>query len=506
MMVKQVAAAGFSLLSAMSAGLGYAQSEARHVSYRLSSQQGYQAWTGELAFIGDADGSTQLRLPDSWGPEAGLQAQFSGLEVSEDGGPFRPLAAPEGLADIDHAAGAQLTVRYRFAQDYEGLPQWGAQRVPGLRPVTQPDYAIFVGAAAWPHPVWPDGALASYGVTVQRDGSPVPVTSSLGDGTQVRSRPIPPEQFLDTLWLAGGFEREGRLAGGVEVRTAARGALPLPAEDFQNLAVTMITGAAELFGDTPFQTYLMVAMPLPPLPEQSAVIGTALHQTFLILATPNAQAEEVRHTVRHEVLHEWITGRMGPTDQATDPSRMWFTEGFTEYFSGLVALREGELDLDGFLAEINTLDVAYRDSPVRELTRTDLIEHVWESYESERLPYQRGALLAFMADGEQETRGTGRLADSLAWLIAQNQAHIAQTGQPLALTDDRIRLALESGLGEAGWARLDQVTGQGGAIPDPLQPLFGCLERVRNGGGWQVMAGQDPASCRNRIAGEDSPE
>jgi predicted metalloprotease with PDZ domain len=501
MMIKQVAVAGISLLSALAAGCVYAQPDERQVSYVLSAPQGYGTWAGELAFPGDGDGSTRLRLPQSWGPEAGLEGQFSALEVSADGGPFIPLTAPDGEAVIDHAAGARLVVRYRFAQDYEGLPQWGTQRVPGLRPVTQPDYAIFVGAAAWPHPVWPDGVAASYSVTVQLGDRPVPISSSLGDGMQVRSQPIPPERFLDTLWLLGGFERETRLAGGVEIRTAARGELPVAPEAVQDLAVTMIAGTAELFGDTPFETYLMAAMPLPPLPEQSAVIGTALHQTFLILATPNAQAEEVRHTVRHEVLHEWITGRMGPTDEATDPSRMWFTEGFTEYFSLLVALREGALDLDGFLDAINALDTAYRDSPVRDLTRTDLIEHVWDSYESERLPYQRGAVLAFMADGELEAQGAGRLADSLARLIAQNQAHIAQTGQPLALTDDRIHLALESGLGEAAWTRLDQVTGQGGAIPDPQQPLFGCLDRAGDGGRWQVMAGQDPVMCRARIAG-----
>ncbi|WP_171036392.1 M61 family metallopeptidase [Maricaulis alexandrii] len=471
------------------------------IQYRLVAEGGFQTWSGELGFAGNADGVSEIRLPGDWGPETGLEAQFSDLQISVDGAAFDPVAARDGVISVEHPAHARLTLRYRFSQDYEGLPQWGVQRVPGLRPVTQPGFAVFVGAAAFPHPVRPEAGRQVFAITVTRDGEAVPVRSSLGDGADIRTEAIPVSRFLDTLWVVGAFETESRDLNGVTIRSAIRGDLPFPAEAIQNRAERMIADATALFRDTPFDTYLIAAMPLPPLPEQSAVIGTAFHQTFLILTTANAPAEEVRHTMSHEVLHEWITGRMGPTDMATDPARMWFTEGFTEYFTLLVRLRVGDLDLEGFLAAINALEARYEASPVRDMTRQALIDHVWDSRDTERLPYQRGALLAFRADGDLASRRSGRLADILAGLIDENQAHREQTGQSLALTDARIQAALEAGLGEAGWRTIDRVTGEGVLLTDPDRALFGCLVRAAEDRRWQVMDGVERSTCRDRIAG-----
>lgn len=501
MMFKAVMTLCAGVCAAMVAGCARSQGPDDGIRYSFALPDGFQRLSGELSFSGDADGASQIRLPGEWGPEAGLDGQFSDWRVSVAGGPFEPVPVIDGVIRLEHAASAPLVLRYEFSQDYEGLPQWGVQRVPGLRPVTQPDFAVFVGAAAFPHPVWSDDRTPSYSVSFSQDGLPVSVRSSLGDGSRLDTGPIPASRFLDTLWILGGFDQASRVVNGVNIRTALRGDLPLAPDEIQTQSERMIAGAADLFQDTPFETYLIVAMPLPPLPDQSAVIGTAFHQTFMLLTTANAPAEEIRHTVSHEVLHEWITGRMGPTDTDTDPSRMWFTEGFTEYFALLVRLRVGDLDLDGFLAAINALEARYQASSVRTMTRMELIDHVWDSRETERLPYQRGALLAFLADGRAAAGGAHRLADVLAGLIDEAQAHRAVEATALALTDDRIRAALEQGLGPEAWQEIDRVTGEGGLLSEPALPLFNCLVRGGENGAWQVMDGVEPDECRAGIAG-----
>ena len=495
-LVLAAAASGVAIACAVSA-----PADAADIAYSFNADGDLSAFHGALQFRGDEDGSTRIDLPGLWGPEAGLDGQFSAFSVVEDGAPARPVEAHDGYLEINHAPGADLVLHYRFAQDYDGLPQWGAQRVPGMRPVTQPDFAVFVAAAALPHPAAGDGQLRTYSLRFQLDGAPLPVSSSLGQGELIETGPLTSDAFLDTLWLLGDFERSTRQSGGVQVHTAVRGALPLDEAAFQSLADLTIAGATGLFRDMPFEGYLMAAMPLPPIPEQSAVIGTALHESFFLLTTPNAGEAEVRRTVSHEILHEWITGRMGPTDEATDPARMWFTEGFTEYFASLVRLREGDLDLDGFLAEMNRLASEYRASPVRGMPREALVEHVWDSRDTERLPYQRGALLAFMTDSALSGAGDTRLADVVARLIEENRVHQAQGGTPLALTDDRISAALQSLAGSSALMQINEVTANGQTLDFAQTPLFDCIAVQDGEPAFSLADGADAAACAQAVAG-----
>lgn len=490
-LVLAAAASGLSMVSA-----GATQADATDIVYTFNADNDLSAFRGALQFRGDADGSTRIDLPGMWGPETGLDGQFSEFSTVEDGASARPVEAHDGHLEINHAPGADLVLHYRFAQDYDGLPQWGAQRVPGMRPVTQPDFAIFVAAAALPHPAAGDGQLRTYSLSVHLDGVPLPVSSSLGQGSLIETGPLTSDAFLDTLWLLGDFQRSTHQSGDVQVQAAMRGALPLDQAAFQLLADRTISGATVLFRDVPFERYLMAAMPLPPIPEQSAVIGTALHESFFLLTTPNAGEAEVRRTVSHEILHEWITGRMGPTDEATDPARMWFTEGFTEYFANLVRLREGDMDLDGFLAEMNLLASEYRASPVRNMPREALVEHVWDSRDTERLPYQRGALLALITDSALADAGDTRLADVVAHLIEENRVHQSQGGTPLALTDDRISLALQSIAGASTLALIDDVTASGQTLDLAQAPLFGCITAQDAGEpAFRLADGADADAC-----------
>ncbi len=467
------------------------------IAYEFVAADGRGGFQVTLSFEGEADGSSVVLLPDAWGPETGLTAQFSDFGLIDTAGGAWTVEAGGAAIAISHAPGAPVTLRYHFSQDYDGMPQWGDQRVPGLRPVTQPDFAVFVGAAAFAYPERDADRDAIHTVAFVRDGQALAVSSSLGDGDVITTSPVTAAAFLDTLWLVGDFSRANADLDDLTVRTAVRGDLPLGPAAFQALADGMIADASALFSDTPFQTYLIASMPLPPIPDQSAVIGTAFHQSFLLLTTPNAGETEVRKTIAHEVLHEWITGRMGPTDAESDPRRMWFTEGFTDYFSHLVRLRAGDIDLAGFLAGMAEIDASYRASPVHAMRRDELVTHIWDSHETERLPYQRGALLALVLDSELARAGEARLADVVTALIAENQAQLARTGIPLPLGDDRIAAALLAVVGSDGLAAIDRVTGEGAWLTYGDTALFGCVDAGPDG--FTLAPGADAEACRAAI-------
>jgi predicted metalloprotease with PDZ domain len=175
------------------------------------------------------------------------------------------------------------------------------------------------------------------------------------------------------------------------------------------------------------------------------------------------------------VLHEWIPRRAGQTDEATDPSRAWFTEGFTEYFTQRLLLQTGRIMLDEYAANMDALWTAYMTSDVNTLPAEALNERLFESEQTERLPYQRGALLALHWDTILKADGGEGLTRVLASLIDRADA-LEADGQPRTLSDDALHAALRDALGERFDADYQRYIVEGGLIDLRTLSLPECLE------------------------------
>lgn len=440
----------------------------------------------EIELAGDSDGTTQLTLPGNWGPESGLENLFSGFAATSAG------SGPVGLTifgndvELTHAPGASLTFSYEVRQDYVGEPQWGVQRVPGMRPVLQPDYATLIGHTWLPN--LENAAvfcLAVEGLPPGKAGFSLP----LEDG---KSEPASLETLKDTILVLGDF----RLASSGNVpaiRTAIRAGWAIDDPAIASTARAVLDEAGSLFHDQPFDDYFVAITALPDLPEGSTVIGTGLTESFFILATQNADAANLQHTIVHEVLHEWITRRMGATDEETDPLRMWFTEGFTEYYTQVILLKSGLISLDGFLGNLNKLAGNYQASPFRAATNEEILEGIWDSHEMERLPYQRGALLALHWDSLLRQTSDTRLADAIASLIADADE---------TLSDEEITGALTDILGQRFVDDLEYYITKGSDLPLASLTLPSCLEPIAGKDGiisFRKQAEADAAQCAAEI-------
>jgi predicted metalloprotease with PDZ domain len=446
-----------------------------------------------LLVAGDDDGETVFRFPENWGPEENLgrlRHDLSAIEA-EAGAPIEiSESGPE--VSVTHAPGQRIKLSWTLRQDYAGLPQWGVQRVPGMRPVLQPDYASIIG-----HTVLPSIDGRDPDVVVRLDGSPGGSAFSQ-PLINAASSPVALSVARDSLYALGAYSfNENRTDG---IRTAILGEWALPGDQIAEATAAVIRTASAAFGDTPPDQYFVAITPLPDLPGGSSVIGTALTQSFFILATRNAEADNLEHTIVHEILHEWITGRMGTTEETTDPTRMWFTEGFTEYYTQLILLDSGRITLEGFLGNLNDLWAAYQTSPVRTMPSSELVEHIWDSRETERLPYQRGALMALHWDTLASARGT-RLAEALAALIERADAERA-AGRPAELTDGAIIEELSQVVGPAFAQNLKDHIQNGIPIeprdlrlPDCLTVVLADDSRAR----FALAQDANPDACRNTL-------
>jgi len=452
-----------------------------------------------LTIDGDADGETVFRFPDAWGPQQALGNLVSDRAAFDAATGAALRATGTGaIFTVAHLPGQAITLSYTVRQDYEGLPQWGVQRLPGMRPVLQRDHASLIG-----HTFLPSVDGRDPDVRIQFDDIPGNAAFSQPSPEGI-SAPVALSMAQDSIYALGAFSvAEAEDTG---MRVAMLGEWDLSELDIAARTDFVIDRASREFRDAPFDRYFVAVAPLPDLPEGSSVIGTSFTQSFFILATRNADAENLTHTIVHEVLHEWITRRMGVTDEATDPSRMWFIEGFTEYYTQRILLDAGLIDLPGFLGSFNDLWAEYDASTVNTTPAGELVGHVFDSRETERLPYQRGAFLALSWDTTARANGTS-LADALAALIDRADA-IRARGETPELTDAAIETALRDAIGPRFTADLDRFIKGGAKLSLPDLALPACLTVSASPEGAARLAlagGANPEACTADLLGQPSP-
>ncbi len=244
-----------------------------------------------LGFDAEAGDSLALRFPEQWGPAENLTQLVSEVRVS---GPDGPLAFERAGASLSVTAlpAGPIEVRYDIAQDYEGEPQWGAQRLPGMRPVLQPDYAFFAGGAVLPDF---EGAINEVRVSLPEDGAFNRPVDEAGE-----SAPLSYTALTNGLFAFGAFRMETTDGDGLALRSAIRGEWPLDDATLHQVTADTLGQAASLFEDPAFAQYFVMVTPLPELPQGSAVIGSGFDEAFFLLATPNADPENLIHTITHE--------------------------------------------------------------------------------------------------------------------------------------------------------------------------------------------------------------
>jgi len=121
----------------------------------------------------------------------------------------------------------------------------------------------------------------------------------------------------------------------------------------------------------------------------------------------------------HEHLHEWI----GHVIRLEQPEQLgyWFSEGFTDFYTRRLLARGGLLSPSQELASWNRRLAAYCANPERRAPAQRVREAFWTVREVGELPYQRGDLVALLADHAIRARsgGTRSLDDVLRTLAAR---------------------------------------------------------------------------------------
>ena len=352
----------------------------------------------EIRFHGDADGETTLDLPDTYAADEHAWRFMSDLKV--DGA---SVTAPDPAHRVlRHKPNAKITVRYRVQSAYDHDPTTGGNPYDG--PLIRPDWMALLGDYVFATPAGRDGQLATFAWGKLPKGWKA--ASDLEHGRMGRFMSVAdakeslvlasPRLTLVERPITGGTLRMAGFSGSVfDVNAVAD-------------ETAKIIGAERAFWNDQTEPFFVGLVPLAGKPRSVSIGGSGRGDAFVLYASVGEPAR-LHGTLAHELTHTWIPARIGRLPSQDEPAYYWLSEGFTDFYALRTMVRGGQTTARDAVAQLNATLAAYDASPVRTAPRAKMLADFWKDQKVQKLPYQRGMLLALKWDDEIRRKSGGKL-------------------------------------------------------------------------------------------------
>jgi predicted metalloprotease with PDZ domain len=437
--------------------MGAAQAPTELVLRPLLAEGKFTGMEVQVSFAGEADGETVLQLPDAWGGETELWRHLSDFTVS--GAEMAP-GPGEATRILRHAPGARVSVRYRIDGSAPARDRGGND----YRPLVRPDHFQLLGNTIV---ALPASAQMTAPAVFRLEGMPTGATFA-SDLEHRKPRGLTVLDLMESVLVGGDF-RIVDAGGGV--RLAIRGTWPRDDATWRAQLAHIGAGQRAYWGARE-GPYLVTILPLFLPPESMSIGGTGRGDAFAFFATLNAQPERLDQTLAHEMMHTWISERIGGLDEENEAANYWLSEGFTDWAAFRTNVRGGLWTIEAFAKAFNESLEGYDLSAVRTAPNARILADFWMDEEVRKLPYRRGMLLATYWDYRllQESGGRRDMDDVLRAMqrVAARRGDLpAQKIFPVEIH----RLGLDIG------ADLQAYVQDGQVVPLPAD-LFAACGRI----------------------------
>lgn len=377
--------------------LGAAPPSPAPVRYVLTPQLSDGAITAlkvEVRFRADPSGKTDFGWGGGWAGERNLwqwarDFRVAGATTVQEtgGGHWRIEAAPD----------AEVTVTYRIVSAYDHDPTVDDSAQP--KPVIRPRWFYAVGNALFGYPADRENAPATFDWA----GAPSGIgfasdLEHLAGRDRKASRSGTVTDALESIVIGGRDLRTFPAGDGSGVRVATIGSHAFTPEQLDILARRVITIERGFWKADRHAPFLVAAAPIVGNPTTMSFGGTGRGDGFALWIDQRAPLDRMKWLLAHEYFHTWNPAQLGtmPEDRATRPAHYWFSEGFTDYYARALMVRAGLISPAMFAAQWNEMLAGYAGSPVRNMPGPQATAAFWQDEAAQKLPYQRGAMLAAM--------------------------------------------------------------------------------------------------------------
>ena len=442
------------------------------VAYTLApviGKDGIEALSVTISFSADPSGRTILDWEDSWAGQDKLAQWSRDMRVT---GARVAGPAPHGGVVLRSAAGARITASYRVVSAYAADPDVDNSDQPN--PVIRPGWFYAVGDALFAFPHNQDSRPASFrwlgppGIRFASD-----LEHRIGGSG---SGPRRVSDIVESVVIGGRDLRIAKTSvGGSTVRVASLGDYRFDQAAFDTLAEKVVAAERGFWRDKRDLPFLITLAPLESKPGRLSYGGTGRSDAFALWVDRSAPLANLAWLLAHEYFHTWNSrqlGRMGEGE--AEPRDYWMSEGFTDFYARRLMLRAGLITPQQFVDSWNEAIASYAASPFHTTPNVTVAAQFWKDRDAERLPYQRGALLAALWDARLRTQSGGRTSLD-AVLIDQRDRVARMRGKPPLLTELFVRVAIAHGLDVA--ADIARFVERGEAIFLP-EDAFGTCARV----------------------------
>lgn len=246
--------------------------------------------------------------------------------------------------------------------------------------------------------------------------------------------PEPLETVEDSLLLGGAdYRMVRRTVEGVPFRMAYPKSMAERANAVFDDAATLITVERRFWG-TPARP---VFIGLVQLSDAGDMSGRGMSGGFSLYLGQSASEKAVRRLIAHENLHNWISRAIGGFPATDSDLEAWLNEGFTEAYTARLLLSSGLWTPQDYVDDWNDALVRYGTSPVKSAPNSRILADRQRDFDVNRLPYDRGRILAVVWDKafRDHTQGRIGLADVLR---AQIKVAARNTRSGRAISADRL--------------------------------------------------------------------
>ncbi|WP_372784863.1 hypothetical protein [Phenylobacterium sp.] len=401
------------------------------VAYRLSPELdasgALTALKVEIRFREGPSGRTRLAWADDWAGDKELSTRARDVKIA--GGE----ATPDGIGAwvVRAPPGTPIVATYRVVSAYDHDPTDDDSKQ--SKPVVRPTWFYSVGETLLALPEDQKRSPATFEWTgAPKDFGFASDLEHLARPGKKAERAGTVEDVVESI-VAGGrdlrvFEQR---TDGARVRVAIIGRYAFDDATFAQ-QVFQVLKAERGFWKEKASPFLVTMSPTLGAPGRISLGGTGRADAFALwVDTTTTKLDDLRWLLAHEYFHTWNPKAIGETAEGdAEPAAYWLSEGFTDYYAWTLMLRAKLFGPEAFARQWNDMLRAYAASPVREKPNSLIVTDFWKSQAVEKLPYQRGAILAAVLDRQARTRGT-----SLDAVLRDMRRLAATPGEPRHVDD-----------------------------------------------------------------------
>ena len=349
-------------------------------------------------YTSDKNGLIKLRYENnSWGnnnlfnciQDLQVLPKPENIEFNKDSSFITIKTTPDLLSSIN----------YKIIQDYKGLPL-NQHR---YRPMMDKNYFHVLGMRLFmiPEGVFEsESSKANIKINYKRASENEFFHSSFGKES-VQNIEVNREDLYASFFVGGDYRRYSFIHQKDTIYFITRGDWKsFTDQDILNQLKQTISAQKEFWNDSRKGDFSVTLIPT--YETWYSVGGSGFSNSFISFASNNEKVTltQMKWLYNHELFHKWV----GRTIQIeNDVEQYWFSEGFTDYYSYKLMLKNDFLNVSEYIKILNKdVIIPHYKDPVNTVPNSKLtFNEYWSNYAKYmKLPYRRGLLYAFLLDNQ----------------------------------------------------------------------------------------------------------